>query len=99
MPDPKEHLDLIAKLIAVSHGASPQYVEQSLSAEQLAAQRSLAEEFIKGGGRLRIWHTRLLSYLGPGIEKPVPPGEQIVIVMITNTRYKDDPRFAAFCKE
>ena len=85
--DAKKHLDLIAKLIAVAQGAAPKYVEQSLTAQQLAARRVLAEQFIKSGGRAMIWHARVLSHFGPDLEKPTPPGDQTLIVMITDTHF------------
>ena len=84
---PQEHLDLIAKLLAVAQGASPEYVERSLSAEQLASHRSQAQEFIKAGGEVHIWHARLLSHFSPDSERPAPPGKQAVIVMTVNTHF------------
>lgn len=76
--DPNEHLELIAKLIG--YGGSPlTYFKAPLS--NLSGRLQAAKDFVRAGGTLEIWHTRLLKYFGDELEYPAPPGDQTIAVL------------------
>lgn len=50
-----------------------------------------AKEFVQAGGTLRIWHTRLLTYFGPDLEDPAPPGDQTIAILSRKFSSPDCP--------
>jgi hypothetical protein len=81
--DPHQHLDLLTALILMRDGSPVNAIPD------LPPYRSRALAFIKRGGELRVWHTRLLSNYGEGAGSPTPPADQVVIVPFDKFEQQD----------
>lgn len=68
-------MDLLTRLILERNGPP------RVPITDLTPYRARAPEFIKRGGELYVWHTRLISNYSRGLEGVAPPGEQVVVVM------------------
>ena len=82
--DPHVHVTLVAKLMRFSAEGAPSYFNISpMSSRRTDANyRNDAEEFIRQGGRLQLWRTRLLGLLqDPRTldHRPAPAGEHNVV--------------------
>jgi hypothetical protein len=82
--DPREHVELIAHLIAYWQGGADNYFRRHaggrLPPVTAAGSRSRADELIAGGGQLVMWRTRLFDYYA-NVTVPAPPGEQVIVEM------------------
>jgi len=81
--EPQQHMDLITRLILERNGPP------RVPITDVTPHRARAPEFIKRGGELYVWHTRLISNYGGGAESVALPGEQVVVVMLDKIEYQD----------
>jgi hypothetical protein len=81
--DPNEHLDLLTRLI-LNRSGPPR-----IPISDLTPYGPRALDFIKRGGELRVWHTRLMSNDGGGAESVAPPGDQVVVLMLDKIELQD----------
>lgn len=101
--DPKEHLDLIWRLL-MYRARADRYFQRGLWAKSPSildnpGDRRAATDFIARGGKLRVWRTRLFDDYGAG--QPAPPGEQTVVELRQSFNYnpnapdpcRDNPQF------
>jgi hypothetical protein len=101
--DPKEHLDLIWRLL-MYRARADRYFQRGLWAKSPSildnpGDRRAATDFIARGGKLRVWRTRLFDDYGAG--QPAPAGEQTVVELRQSLNYNpkapdpcyDNPQF------
>lgn len=91
--DPKEHLDLIWRLL-MYNGRADVYFRRGAAAKaspipDTPATRHAATDFVSRGGKLRVWRARLFKDYGDP-SHPAPSGEQTIIELRQSFSY--DPK-------
>ena len=90
--DPKEHLDLIWRLL-MYRGRADVYFRRGSAAQaspipDTPATRSAATDFVARGGKIRVWRNRLFETYA--FNQPAPPGNQTIIELRQSFSY--DPK-------
>ena len=84
--DPTKHMELLEKILdgryCCNGDPNAHYTLNHLDLVR-------AQNFIKYGGQMQIWRTRLLSNFGDSADRPAPPGLQTVI-LLTDKSQKND---------
>ncbi len=94
--DPKEHLDLIWRLL-MYRGRADRYFRRGTGAKlppihDMPATRRVATDFVARGGKLRVWRARLFNNYALG--QSALPGEQTIVELRQSFSYdpkKPDP--------
>lgn len=95
--DPNKYLILIYQLL-VSGGSEHDlkyypFTNKIRRPASIKEKTKRAEEFIRKGGELLVWHARIFDYYGSQ-SQPVPPGKQTIVEL----RYRYDPSGLAICR-
>lgn len=96
--DPKEHLDLIWRLL-MYRGRADQYFRRGAAANtapipDTPATRRAATDFVARGGKLRVWRTRLFEFYGD-THYPAPTGEQTIVEL--RQSFSRNPKKSDIC--
>jgi hypothetical protein len=76
--NPQQHMDLLTQLMLNRDGPPLKPISD------LSPYRTRALEFIQRGGELYVWHTRLMSNYGGGVERQIPAGEKQTLVLMAD---------------
>jgi hypothetical protein len=78
--DPKQHFELIVRLLKYSQVGARAYFDGSAGITD-SGYTSRATDFIKRGGEIKVWRTRLVPSFNAGT-RIAPPGLQTIVLMI-----------------